>query len=70
MNKYIIVLLLLLSYSLQAQKNVSEATMDNLKGETIELGNLLDGKRNVLLNIGGTWCKPCLIQKPFVASLG
>lgn len=70
MNKYVIVLLILINYTLKAQENISDATLEGLNGEKIQLSNLLDGKRSVLLNVGGTWCKPCLIQKPFVASLG
>ena len=69
MNKYALIFIFFISTITNAQDTVVEITVKNLKGEKIALQKLLDGKRNVLINVGGTWCKPCLSQKPFIASL-
>jgi len=53
-----------------SQTNVSKIKVKNLNLEEIILETVLDIERYTLISVGGTWCKPCLLQKPFVASLG
>lgn len=52
------------------QSNISNTKIENLNLEELQLSEVFDGERHTLISVGGTWCKPCLMQKPFVASLG
>ena len=52
-----------------SQSNVSDVEITNLNHENLTLSEVISKDKNALISVGGTWCKPCLLQKPFVASL-
>lgn len=52
------------------QTNVSHIKIAGLNQNELHLSEVIDDDRHTLISVGGTWCQPCLLQKPFVASLG
>jgi len=69
MKQYIVVVLILFSICSWCQSNVSDIEITNLNHERLTLSEVISKDKNTLISVGGTWCKPCLLQKPFVASL-
>ena len=70
MKQLFFLLLIFFSISAFSQTSVLDIKAENINLEELTLSKVFDGERFVLLSVGGTWCKPCLDQKPFTASLG
>lgn len=70
MRYLIFPLTLLFSFFVCSQTNISNVKIENLNLDELPLSEVFDGERHTLISVGGTWCSPCLLQKPFVASLG
>jgi thiol-disulfide isomerase/thioredoxin len=70
MKSITLLVILFFSISIFGQTNVSDIKVKNMNLDELSLSEAIDGKRYTLLSVGGTWCKPCIDQKPFVASLG
>lgn len=70
MRQILLLSALLFSILICGQSNISNLKIENLNLDKLALSEVFDGERNTLISIGGTWCQPCLLQKPFVASLG
>lgn len=69
--KYIIQLIVIFfSVSVYGQTSVLEIKVKNINLEELTLAKVIDKERFTLLSVGGTWCKPCIDQKPFISSLG
>lgn len=69
MKLNILIITILFSTLSWGQSDVSNIELTNLNQERIPLSEIISKDKYTLLSIGGTWCKPCLLQKPFVASL-
>ncbi len=68
--KHTIVLIAFLTSSLiWSQKNVRTVSISDLNNSRLPLSDILATDKFTLLSVGGTWCPPCIMQKPFVASL-
>lgn len=51
------------------QESLMNNTVTDLNGKDLKLSSIEMDNKFLLLSVGGTWCKPCLIQKPYVKSL-
>lgn len=69
MKNLVLLAALLFSSLIWSQSNISKIEISNLNQEKMNMAEVLDRDKFTLLSVGGTWCKPCLLQKPFVASL-
>lgn len=54
---------------LMAQKELLEASVENLKGETIDIRSTLKDGVPVVLSFWGTTCKPCLMELDALADV-
>jgi len=70
MRILMLIIALLVSLKALAQTNVSNIKVEDLNRDELAMSAIIDDDRHTLISVGGTWCKPCLLQKPFVASLG
>lgn len=50
-------------------ENISDFEIELLGGAKIKIADLLDGKKPLLIDVGGTWCGGCIAQEPIIKSL-
>ncbi|MEL6972388.1 MAG: TlpA disulfide reductase family protein [Bacteroidota bacterium] len=63
-------LALLLGFtSLQAQQQISSADIKTLKGETVDLADIIKEADLTVVSFWATWCKPCQAELDAIADL-
>ncbi|MEL6656412.1 MAG: TlpA disulfide reductase family protein [Bacteroidota bacterium] len=63
-------LALLLGFtSLQAQQQISSADIKTLKGETVDLADIIKDADLTVVSFWATWCKPCQAELDAIADL-
>ena len=63
-------LALLLGFtSLQAQQQISSADIKTLKGETVDLADIIKDADLTVVSFWATWCKPCQAELDAIAEL-
>jgi thiol-disulfide isomerase/thioredoxin len=64
MKKILIILALVMAIGLFAEDVFPTFSLENIKGDTIDLEDHLEDGKLVIIDFWATWCKPCMKELP------